>query len=485
MKLFASICLLLAASIGFATGTRAADTNDVHGWLTNTFRPWLTRSYPEIYTSFYPEWLHDHPIGLQPDPFTNWLSDVFPDLDTEMFPTWLENPSLDRLGTNIPAWWGAAMKGKYSVSPAAKPIATIIRGPYLQLGTTNLIRTGGDSNTFFVTHPVIGTRQPTRVWVLGDPGTRKKAERDVRDAYYKWTGDRRTDFWLMLGDNAYTAGKDTEYQGAIFDVFGAMLRKSVLWPCLGNHDAGSANSPIQFGVYYDIFTLPAQAQAGGVMSGSEAYYSFNYANIHVVCLDSSDSDWSTNGLMLRWLKTDLEANTQDWLVAYCHHPPYTKGSHNSDQDRDSEARMRMVREHLLPLLEEHGLDLMLNGHSHAYERSFLLDGFYGRSTNLNAQAHFKSVNDGRKDGSGIYVKPSRGPAAHEGAIYVVAGSSGQKSGGKLDHPVSACSLNVLGSLVLDFDGPRLDATFIDDKAVVRDSFTIMKGGETTAVENTR
>ena len=89
--------------------------------------------------------------------------------------------------------------------------------------------------------------------------------------------------------------------------------------------------------------------------------------------------------------------------------------------------------------------------------------------------NFKSGKDGRKDGTGIYVKPARGPAPHEGAVYIVAGSSGQKSGGKLDHPVSARSLNVLGSLVLDFDGPRLDATFIDDKAAVRDYFTIVKG----------
>src|SRR5947207_700833 len=106
-------------------------------------------------------------------------------------------------------------------------------------------------------------------------------------------------------------------------------------------------------------------------------------------------------------------------------PPYTKGSHNADEGRDSEARMRLVREEVLPLLEEHGLDLMLNGHSHAYERSFLLDGFYGRSTNLNATAHFKSASDVRKQGTAVYVKPSRGPAPHEGAIYVVAGSSGQ------------------------------------------------------------
>ncbi len=654
MKIFAFLFLFMASVAGFIGKARAADTTQVQAWVTNTFRPWLTRSYPDINGSYYPEWFHDHPAGLQPGPFTNWMSDVFPDLETEMFPTWMENPDLDRLGTNIPAWWAVAMKGKYTVSPAARPIPTILRGPYLQLGTTNsmvvrwrtdlatgssvsygtslsrlsrtarsrgaftehavqftnlapatkyfyslggfdtplivrltnnlafisstnskiyvnkpgtreqiavankdtfvfsihkkkfsvtdpeksftasttnsvlvvntpnnavllaisnnaivvttsnhlvgldgsraarparhagrnflvcttnLIRTGGDSNTFFVTHPPVGQPQRTRVWVLGDPGTRKKAERDVRDAYYKWNGDRTTDFWLTLGDNAYTAGKDTEYQGAIFDVFDTMLRKSVLWPCLGNHDAGSANSPIQFGVYYDIFTLPAQAQAGGAMSGTEAYYSFDYANIHVVCLDSSDSDWAKNGLMLRWLKADLEANQQDWLVAYCHHPPYTKGSHNSDQDRDSEARMRLIRENVLPLLEQHGLDLMLAGHSHAYERSHLLDGFYGRSTNLNAQVHFKSDKDGRQDGTGVYVKPSRGPAPHEGAVYVVAGSSGQKSGGKLNHPVSVRSLNVLGSLVLDFDGLRMDATFLDDKAAVRDTFTIIKGGE--------
>jgi hypothetical protein len=179
--------------------------------------------------------------------------------------------------------------------------------------------------------------------------------------------------------------------------------------------------------------------------------------------------------MMRWLKADLAANKQDWLVAYCHHPPYTKGSHDSDRDRDSEARMRLMREIVLPVLEEHGLDLMLTGHSHAYERSYLMDGFYEHSTNLIEAVHFKNTRDGRKDGTGIYVKPSRGPAPREGAVYVVAGSSGQTSGGGLQHPVKAISLNVLGSLVLDFDGHRMDATFIDEKGNVRDYFTILKG----------
>ena len=227
-----------------------------------------------------------------------------------------------------------------------------------------------------------------------------------------------------------------------------------MWPALGNHDAGSANSPIAFGVYYDIFTLPAQAQAGGVMSGTEAYYSFDYGNIHVVCIDSSDSSWSKNGLMLQWLEADLEANKQDWLIAYCHHPPYTKGSHDSDDDRDSEARMRMMRERVLPVLEDSrtGLDA---DRPQPCLRTLLSDRWILRPfPTLNEKTHFKSMKDGRKDGTGIYMKPSRGPAPHEGAVYVVAGSSGQISGGSLQHPVKCISLNVLGSLVLDFDGHR-------------------------------
>ena len=60
-------------------------------------------------------------------------------------------------------------------------------------------------------------------------------------------------------------------------------------------------------------------------------------------------------------------------------------------------------------------------------------------------------------------------------MYVVAGSSGQISGGPLQHPAMCISLNVLGSLVLDFEGQRMDATFLDDKAEVRDYFTIKKG----------
>jgi hypothetical protein len=159
----------------------------------------------------------------------------------------------------------------------------------------------------FTTPPPVGPAKPTRVWVLGDPGTKNAVQTAVRDVYYKFTGNRPTDLWLLLGDNAYPDGTDADYQKAIFEMYPLTLRTSPVWPALGNHDAKSANSITQSGVYYDIFTLPTRAQAGGVMSGTEAYYSFDYANIHFVCLDSHDSDRSPEGAMMQWLKADLAA----------------------------------------------------------------------------------------------------------------------------------------------------------------------------------
>ncbi len=340
---------------------------------------------------------------------------------------------------------------------------------------TNVTAVGGDTNTFFFTSPLIGTRKPVRLWVLGDPGTRKPEQIKVRDAYFKYTGSRRTDLWLMLGDNAYMSGTDAEYQGSIFQSYGDLLKTSVLWPTLGNHDAGSADSSTQSGIYFDIFTLPTLGQAGGVMSGTEAYYSFDHANVHVICLDSASSDRSTNGLMLKWLKSDLAANRQDWCIAYWHHPPYTKGSHDSDNEKEAEGIMRDLRTIFVPVLEDAGVDLVLSGHSHAYERSFLLDGHYGRSYTLEEKENILAIEDGRVDGWGVYHKPTPGRAAHEGTVYIVAGSSGQVSGGRLLHPAMYMGLNILGSIALDFDGLRMDSRFIDSNGSVRDYFSIVKG----------
>jgi len=341
---------------------------------------------------------------------------------------------------------------------------------YYSIGTTTATLAGGDANHFFVTSPSTGTPKPTRIWVLGDSGTANSNAQAVRDAYLNFAGATHTNLWLMLGDNAYQNGTDSEYQAAVFNMYPTMLRKSVLWPTIGNHDTAQSTNPPPGLPYHQIFTLPTNAEAGGIASGTEDYYSFDYGNVHFICLDSMTSDRSVGGAMMTWLQSDLAATLQPWIVAFWHHPPYTKGSHDSD----TEAQLIEMRQNALPILEAGGADLILTGHSHSYERSFLIDGHYGSSNTFNASMK-KNGGDGREGGNGAYTKPSTGPAPNEGAVYAVAGSSGQISGGLLNHPAMFISLNSLGSMVLDVDTNRLDAKFLNSAGGVADHFTLIKG----------
>lgn len=340
------------------------------------------------------------------------------------------------------------------------------------VGTSFQPLAGGDNSYSFMTAPAPDTAKPTRIWVVGDSGTANANAAAVRNAYKTYTGAQGADLWLMLGDNAYPDGTDAQYQAAVFNMYPEQLRQMVLWPTLGNHDGHSADSATQSGPYYNIFTLPTGGQAGGVSSGTEAYYAFDYGNIHFVCLESYETSRSPTGAMLTWLAADLAATDKRWIIAFWHHPPYSKGSHDSDTNLE----LIEMRQNALPILEAHGVDLVLTGHSHSYERSFLLGGHYGASNTLTP-AMLLDSGDGREDGQGAYTKAAV-PTPKDGAVYAVAGSSGQTSGGPLNHPAMFVSLNSLGSMVLDVDGNRINAVFIDATGAVLDYFTLVKGQDT-------
>ncbi len=345
---------------------------------------------------------------------------------------------------------------------------------YYAIGTSTFEFEGDDIDHSFRTAPTPGTPQSTRIWVIGDSGLPGQNAINVRSAYEAYAGAGNTDVWLMLGDNAYLTGTDAEYQAAVFDMYTDLLKDTFLWPTRGNHDvrhAGANND------YYDIFTMPIDGEAGGVPSGTEAYYSFDFGRVHFICLDSEGSDRTSSGPMVTWLRQDLAATNQDWIIAYWHHPPYTKGSHNSDDPMDSGGRMAQMRNWTLPVLDSAGVDLVLGGHSHSYERSFLLNGLYLASGSL-VESMIIDSGDGNPLGDGAYAKPTSGTGPFEGAVYVVAGSSSKLGGGPLDHPVMITSLNKLGSLVIDISGERLDALFLDDAGQELDHFTILKGTAT-------
>lgn len=354
---------------------------------------------------------------------------------------------------------------------------------YYNIGSFSAVLAGNLDPTFYFKTPPLSGRdnQKYRFWVIGDAGEANANQRAVRDAYYTYAGSNYTNAWLMLGDNAYDSGTDNEYQSAVFqNMYEVISRNSVLYPAPGNHDygnfglgGGSLGAP-----FYNIFTLPNNAQAGGYLSGTEQYYSWNYGNIHFICLDSHLADKSATGAMATWLTQDLAVNTLPWVIVYWHHPPYTKGSHDSDLSGSlaHDYAMGQMRSNILPILENSGVDLVLAGHSHSYERSFLIDGHYGLSNTLTI-SNIKDNGSGRYPYTCAYNKNTSISNAHKGAVFSVVGCSGKLSGvaSSWPHPAMYFSDNtLLGSMVLEIENNRLDAKFLTSTGSIADYFTIMK-----------
>lgn len=330
-----------------------------------------------------------------------------------------------------------------------------------------------DSSNYFITSPVAGTAKHTRVWIVSDAGVNSAGQNNVRDAFLAYNNNLPVDFMLMLGDNAYNSGTDQEYEDALFkNHYENILKNLPVFSTAGNHENYSSDAIAQTGPYYDIFTLPKNAEMGGVPSGSEAYYSFDYGNIHFICLESNTAALRLMGSdMLNWLSNDLATTKQKWKVVYFHNPPYTKGGHDSD----AEADLIEIRQNIIPLLEQYKTDLVLNGHSHVYERSYQLNGHYGLSNTLDGSMVVDTA-------LGALPAPLFKSSAnnYKGTVYVQAGISGVVESVRPDwpHPAMRFVENVnLGSLFIDVDADTLTLKFIDSDVSnphVLDNFSIVK-----------
>ena len=334
---------------------------------------------------------------------------------------------------------------------------------FYSIGTPTTVAEEGPEY-FFKTPPTAGSTKPVRVWVLGDSGRSGAAA--VRDGFIAFNGNASLDALLMLGDNAYENGTDSEYQGALFGMFPAQLRTTPLWPSIGNHDTAQSRDPAKRIAYTDIFSLPTRGECGGTASGTERYYSFDCGDAHFICLDSMTSSPEPNGAMAQWLRADLAATRRSWVVAYWHHAPYSKAGHDSDTD----PAMRAMRENIVPILEDGGVDLVLCGHSHAYERSTLVDGHYGPASSFESRFSVSSS-------PSVYPKPLK-VVPHKGTAYVVAGTGSSVFGPDVvdvPHPAMRTSFRRLGSVVLEFAARRLEVKFVSASGSVDDSFEINKG----------
>jgi 3',5'-cyclic AMP phosphodiesterase CpdA len=185
--------------------------------------------------------------------------------------------------------------------------------------------------------------------------------------------------------------------------------------------------------------------------------------------------YDTTSTQVEWIKKDLEANKdKQWIIAYWHHPPYTMGSHNSDHEDE----LVKIRENFIRILERYGVDLILCGHSHDYERSRLIKGHYGMETTFNPATHQVSNSSGMYDGSPNscpYLKDST--SGYKGTVYVVSGSAGQLGGKQTSFPHDALPFSDAthgGAGMLEIEGNRLDWKWICTDGEIRDQFTMLK-----------
>lgn len=339
---------------------------------------------------------------------------------------------------------------------------------FYRIGTPSTVLEG-DINYYFSTSDPAGTVSPVRIWVTGDFGDGSNSQLEVRNSYVNYTNSSYpADLWIWLGDNAYSTGTDNEFQVNVFNVYKNQFRNTPVYPSLGNHDYGNLgyqNSQVM-GTnfpYFNIFTLPQNGEAGGVPSGTEKYYSYNYANIHFVVLDSYGALSTAGSPMRTWLQNDLAANTQRWTIVYFHHPPYTKGSHNSDSNTESIA----IRQNIVPLFDTYNVDLVLCGHSHINERSYLIQNHYGNANTFNSSHKVSNATTN-------FIKTP----PYDGTIYAVCGTSGQDPGSVQSGWPMPCMFFANNSdncsMILDVNGDLLDAKFLTSAGNIADQFTITK-----------
>jgi len=189
----------------------------------------------------------------------------------------------------------------------------------------------------FRTAPAPGTRR-FRVVCYGDsrsnPATHSRlVERIVAE---------RPDLVISAGDLVSSGRVLEQWKPMFFDPLRPLMRSVCFWPSLGNHEQNAE-------IYYELFSLPEP----------EAWYSFDWGHVHFVALDSNQN-FGPESEQVRWLEKDLRATRQPWKVAFFHHPLFSAHPSRS---------VNAVRWSWQPVLQRMGVQLVVAGHDHHYQRT--------------------------------------------------------------------------------------------------------------------
>ena len=234
-------------------------------------------------------------------------------------------------------------------------------------------------------------------------------------AFYVIAGD-------LVNDGNWRNEWDEFFAGST-SVFGRVP----VMPCLGNHDV---DDNMEAKLYLESFALP---QDGPSSIGPERAFSFTYSNAFFIVLDSN---LSAAG-QAPWLEAQLASTTATWKFAMCHHPSYSSAPHRDNED---------VRNVWGPLFDKYHVDMVLQGHDHAYLRTF-------------------PMNAGKRVGT-----------AAEGTYYVVS-VSGTKFYEQVEHDYAEVAIShVMTYQTIDIasDPDRLTYRAYDIDGNMRDEMVIEK-----------
>lgn len=183
----------------------------------------------------------------------------------------------------------------------------------------------------------------TRIAAAGDVGTGGAAQYETFAAMDRLDRVREFDAVLLLGDNIYPSGDPSSLQSKLLDPLRPVLDgPTELVAALGNHDVQTGDGvPL-----IDALDLPGR------------WYDHDIGTVRVVVVDSTRA---CDPAQVEWVRTTLgRVDAAEWTIVMQHHPPFSAGYHGSH---------RPSGECLVPLYERFGVDLVLAGHDHDYQRS--------------------------------------------------------------------------------------------------------------------
>ncbi|HET7830257.1 MAG TPA: Ig-like domain-containing protein [Candidatus Limnocylindrales bacterium] len=187
-----------------------------------------------------------------------------------------------------------------------------------------------------------GAGQPYVVAVTGDGAGGELTAGAVTDTIAGWNPN----LLLYVGD-VYEKGTSTEFRnwyGSASTFYGRF--RTITNPAIGNHEQAAGGIAPGYFDYWD--NLPR-------------YYSYDVGNWHLVSIDSTSEFGEVDppSAQYQWLLNDLTTSTKACTIVYMHHPPFTTGASDA-----TSARLQDVWR----LLPAHGVDLLLTGHDHSYQR---------------------------------------------------------------------------------------------------------------------